>query len=345
LGNYARRTGERIWWLFIVILSVLGFYTIPIMLYPFGVFVIWLLMSVVFDKEKPDRVIFIKRLIVSCVFTVILTVLLYIPVFAVSGVGSVVANRFVTALPWQAFFDVLLHSLRLVWSYWNRDIPLLLEYIFVVGFFISLIFHKRIRKDNHFPIVLSAPILLIPLLLLQRVVPFTRIWLFLLPLYLGVAASGIRYILQPLKKYMGSYMTHIFVVLAICLSISLGINVIRTQSVYYSNETGTMRDAKDITMYLKAILKPDDRVLADGPSYDVLVYYFELHNAPTNNINKKVSDSVRIFIIVNKAEGQTLEGVVKKFVERENQVVFDFSIPRLISEYEFSSLYEMTRKR
>ena len=106
-----------------MILSALGFYAIPIMLYPFGIFVTWLLLSAMFDKENPNKNHFIKGLFISCVSTAILTVALYTPVFAVSGVRAVIANRFVTSLSWSAFVDGLPSSLRGVWFHWNRDIP------------------------------------------------------------------------------------------------------------------------------------------------------------------------------------------------------------------------------
>jgi uncharacterized membrane protein len=129
-------------WIRFSVFSSLGFYTVPVMLYPFSGVVVWLALSFVAKGE--ERRLF--SLLAACTAVAILTVLLYLPVMLRSGAAAVIDNAFVRALSWAEFAQDLPESLVQTWQLWNRDIPLVLQLLLLLGFLISLLFHGRISR-------------------------------------------------------------------------------------------------------------------------------------------------------------------------------------------------------
>ncbi len=337
LGTYLKKSRNPAAWLLFAVLSALGFYTIPIMLYPFGIVIVWLSLSTIFKDTDPSASNLLKDMFFSLIILAFLTFMLYVPIFVTVGVKSVISNRFIAPQSWSFFVAKLSPSLRSVWNHWNRAIPLGINLLLVIGFFTSLVFHKRLTI-HRIPIILAVAIWCIPVLIVQRVVPFPRVWLFLLPLYIGLASSGVSYLLRPIESKISHYKHVIFGILTITLSFWLSLNVIHTKSVYYSEQTGTLRDAKAITIFLKDYLKPGDRVLAFCPSDIPLVYYFNLYDVPVKHFFYDLDSSQRILLIVKKST-QTLERLLNK----KDLSLTNYSVPKIIQKYKFASLYEINR--
>ena len=258
-------------WLIWSALAAVGFHTIPIMLYPFGIAVVWLYLSIICEHPPSRRGLPIRSLLMALAVVGLLTFALYAPVFMSSGFGAVVANRFVAPKSWSDFAGQFPLSLLSVWSQWNRDVPSGVSFVLVLGFVASLALHKRLSR-HRVPLIMATVVWLVPMLLLQRVVPFERVWLFLLPLYFAIASAGLIYgfSLFESKKVRASALVS---AVSVALSLWLGLKVVSSQSVYYSDETGTLRDAQKIAVFLQGYLKAGDRVLAGVPSDAPLIYY------------------------------------------------------------------------
>src|SRR5439155_24579478 len=80
-----RSTSALAWGLFVA-LSVVGFYTIPIMVYPFSAAIIWLFSLVILDNHSTLRTRQIQRLFFVLIAVIVLTISLYLPVFLSSGI-------------------------------------------------------------------------------------------------------------------------------------------------------------------------------------------------------------------------------------------------------------------
>ena len=335
LGAYLTQSRNSAAWLLFAVLSALGFYTSPIMLYPFGIVVIWLFLSIIFQNTNLSRSLLLKDLFISLIIAALLILMLYAPVVVISGLKSVVANRFVVSISWSDFVALWPPSLGSVWNLWNIDIPTGISFLLVIGFFTSLVFHRRLTGYG-VPIILAVVIWLVLILLVQRVVPYSRVWLFLLPLYITLASSGVSYLLKPVESKISHHKSAILAILAITLSFWLSLNGIHRQSVYYSNEGGTSKDAEAITVFLKDYVNPGDRVLAVGSAGPPLKYYFNLYDIPGEYLSSDLKASHRILIIVNEP-GQILE----ELLDKEGLSAANYSVPRLIQRYKFASLYEM----
>lgn len=104
----------------------------------------------------------------------------------------------------------------------------------------------------------------------MRVIPYGRVWLFLLPIYIGLASSGVIFLLSQIKPKISHYNT----VLAITLSVWSSWNVIHSQP------KGISDNFEQTTIFFKDYLKQGDRVLAEANPDPSLIYYFKRYNVP-----------------------------------------------------------------
>ena len=336
LATYLKQSRNSAAWLLFTILSALGFYTIPIMLYPFGIVIMWLFLSIIFKDTNLCRNHLLKDLFIFSIITALLAFMLYAPVFAISGLESVIANPYVTPKSWSYFIAKFPDSLGSLWNFWNRDVPSAISFLLVIGFFISLVFHKRL-SIHRIPIILAVAIWCIPVLIAHRVVPYARVWLFLLPLYIGLSSAGVSYLLRPFESKFSKYFSVSVAILAITISLWMSLSFVKPP--YYSDK---ILDNEPITIFLKDYLQPGDRVLdtaareSPDPS---LIYYFRRYDVPVKFLISDLDSSQRILVIANERI-QPLEELLNK----EGVSVNDYGLPKLIQRYKVVSLYELNRK-
>jgi len=267
LGTRLLTSSNQAEWLAFALLGAIGFFTVPVMLYAFGAVATWVAISLLLAGE---RRLLVRRLLPAVAVTVVLSGLAYAPIVAASGLASLVDNEFVRSLAWTEFADELPDSLRSTWDGWNRDVPLPIAVALVAGFATALLFHRRLARIA-VPPALAALVFIAPVVVVQRVVPFERVWLFLLPLYLITAAAGILFLLRPLATRVGGEAVAALI-LAVVLAGSLAGNAVATQSVAESEDTSTFRDAERVGDLLARELRPGDKVLVAPPADAILEY-------------------------------------------------------------------------
>jgi len=100
-------------WLLFILTAAIGFYAVPIMLYPYTAAMAWLFLSWLFKKYSTEysRKEFFTFLFLSGVVVVLLFILLYMPVFLKTGVKSVINNPIIQQHK-EASFDLLWDSLK-----------------------------------------------------------------------------------------------------------------------------------------------------------------------------------------------------------------------------------------
>nr|WP_262506723.1 glycosyltransferase family 39 protein [Sporocytophaga myxococcoides] len=175
-------------------ISIIGFYTIPTFLYPFVASIIFL--HFYFFLNKNINPLFKLYAAYCAVLAGVL--LLYAPVFLVSGVSSLVSNSWVRSLSLNDWINSIPSYLGDS-AIWLLNVEtgggVLLIFIMVWNIFI----HTQ-RSERVFQL-LSIIHLLIPILLIgvQRVLPFFRIWIYLIPIisfWIGGICSGFK------KRYL-----------------------------------------------------------------------------------------------------------------------------------------------
>lgn len=328
------------WGLFSVV-AALGFFTIPIMLYPYTMVLVWLGLSCVCgDATAGTRREFARVLAISVAVTAGLTLVLYAPILAVSGPASLFANQFVRPVGWNELLAGWHRTVKETWYAWNQDVPGVLSFLLLLGLLISQGCHRRL-STYRVPLAPVCVVCCAGLLLVQRVVPFARVWLFLLPLYFVLASAGGSLLLQTVEKRFRFCRDYAPAVLAMTISLWLGANVLHSQSPRKYLETGTLPDAEEITLRLQPLLSPDDKVLAIPPSTYPLRYYFRKYNLPAAAFVQHTNPTGRVFVVVNEwcePMGQMLEQVLTSS-GLADRVRPDSAI--VVCRFETATLYEV----
>jgi hypothetical protein len=351
-GGYALRRRNWAAWLLLAVVSALGFYTIPIMLYPFGGLVVWLLLSIAVGDAQPEAQTeeaqgsfqspsrsALAGLSVAIVLTMLLAGELYSPVLAVSGPKALFANKWVSASPYPVLLHQLPASLVSTWRGWNRDLPTWLAAVLAAGFVISLLWHRRISSQR-VPLALALLLCVGPLVLVQRVIPFERVWLFALPLYFICAAAGLAMVLEPVFHRL--HLRHAMALVALVVALFAGLRVERSGSVYLSSIylDSESRGMPALAAWLKGQLHPGDRIVAVPPSDGPLRYYLQRAGVPTSYLNSSSFEGKaphRRLVVVNQFSGDTVEQVCET-LGQPHQPSRD---AKLVVQFESQTLYEV----
>jgi hypothetical protein len=184
---------------------------------------------------------------------------------------------------------------------------------------------------------------LVVLSVLSRIVPFVRVWLYLLPLVYLVIGFGLVSLLRLIPNARARHA---------CLSLALaggglglGLRAAVLDTREFSLETGTLYDAEAIITFLKNELQPEDYVVSMSPSSAPLVYQARRQNLPLDHfesIGNAHSPHRRLIVVVNKTHGQTLEGVIR-YLELDAE--FTLQQRELIQSTESADVFRLSQAR
>ncbi len=348
LAVYLKTHDNLAAWTLLVIFSAMGFYTVPVFLYPFGMVMGWLLLSALIgDIAAPiNRWRFVRSMIIAGLAVVALTSLLYLPVLRSSGLAAITGNRYVSAVEGSAFMENTLAHFRNSWQEWIRDLPAFTGILIVLGLIVSTAFNHRLSSQR-VPFLIPAGLWILVTLAIQRVTPWPRVWLFLLPFVFIWASAGLiglfRLIRVPRIAISQAPADTIFIILVAGLAVLFSLNVYRAQSIgqpgrVYQNATS---DEEAIAEYLKGYLQPGDVVATAIPVNYPLRYYFLRNNLPFDYFYKKSDHPAfkRALVVVSRGYDQTLAEVLA-FTRLGDQVK-DPQTARLVHQYRMTDIYEI----
>jgi 4-amino-4-deoxy-L-arabinose transferase-like glycosyltransferase len=316
-------------WYLLAILSALGLYTIPIMLYPIGCIVVWLFLSAAIGDAGPQSGRVVRGLFAALVLMSVVTAILYSPALAVSGPKLIFANPYVLGRPLPVFVHDLPRSLVSTWNSWNEGLPLSVSAALVLGFAISCLWNSRCSQ-HRIPVLLALALWLTPILLIQRVVPFERVWLFALPLYFAISGAGLAFAVGRLPSRFG--LRHLMTGLAVVVPLWIGFHVRGSNSIYLRNEG---RGMEAVAFVLQSHLVPGDAIVAGSVSEPPLKYYLQKDGSKATYINAPASN--HRFIVVNGVVGETLQTVLEA-----KGLANSFPQPaKFLGRYDSASLYEI----
>ncbi len=296
------RGRKALGWAGFAISAILCFYALPTTLYFFPPVFIWLAWSGLREAEPGDRTALVLKLAAAAAVIAVAVALLYLPVIVNDGLSSVTNNTYVASLTRAEFVDGLPGNIYDMWSGWNVMIPAPVAVLFLLGFGVALVFHRRVSK---FPV--NLPLIVIAwcfiMLNVQQVLPFARNWLPLLPLYFICASAGLvyaaRYAAERLFRHGRSapwVSAPVACALLVVLTLILSSLTIAGRTAYQKDEFGkytnnTTRDAETITLFLKDKLQEGDVVYSDVDYLLVpLQYYFMKHGVPLDHLVMRVPD-------------------------------------------------------
>jgi len=338
LSAYVLRRPDPAGWIVWAVVAALGFYVMPIMLYAMGVAWVWLVLSAWIGQCGYERAKFFRYLIASTIIAAVMTLGLYLPILVVNGASAITANKDVSPLSWHAFLTGLPDSLIGLWTkdFYTTPWPI---GIFLTGSFaIGSVLHSKCARTK-MPLLIAVVVAIVPVLAIQRVVPFVRVWIFLWPIYLGIAAAGLVWLCNLVTE---SYFTRHkiwSVVLAAVLAGGTTIAICRNQAPAAFPDTHAFREAEAVTLSLKSVIDESDRVAIDTPSRPILRYYFRRHGMSSKNfrIDPRVASRV---IVVTDRKHRTIQQVL----DRIHTTLDEYQTPTLLSTVGDAKVYVLEPK-
>ena len=316
-------------WAAIAVAGGLGLYAVPIMVYPLGGALLWLLVSGWLRGRTARRLL--AQLGATALVTTVLTLVLYAPVYAASGIRSVTANEFVEPRTWGTLIDLFPGHVSDTVETWTRDLPLVVAVLLGVGLVAGIVATPRISRFA-VPVVLAVAAWAILVLTAQRVVPYTRVWLFLVPLAAATTAGLYGWLLE-----RRAWTARAGSAIAVAVAVAGSLIVLGADSVRESRETGALLDAPEIAAFLAEQVEPEDRILATG-SDTILEYYLGREGVDANPLLYTDEPRARTFVVVNTLGGQTIEDLLGQLQSPE-----ELGRPELLTSFESGRVYLVER--
>jgi hypothetical protein len=257
---------------------------------------------------------FLGRWLAAGLATAVLVALLYLPVARSSGLQAIVGNRFVQPLTWEVFLESLPGKLSTTWKDWVSGLPPGVGLLYTVGFLASLALHRRLTTHRA-PVPLAALLWIGALLAAQRLTPWPRVWIFMLPLFLIWTAAGLVGLYGVAVSHLRfRHVEQVFLAGLIALIAGLAFSIERTQSPLLSTDVGRAPGAENVALFLKEQLEDGDVVVSILPSNYPLRYYFTIHNVPLDYFYRKKDGPHfdQAYVLVNAQIGQTVDQVLEQ---------------------------------
>jgi hypothetical protein len=333
-----------------ILTAVLGFYTIPIFLYPMAGISLWVVMTYLFTRESwSDRLRKVGIFLGACLVAGLFTVILYSPVILFgSGLSSIIDNEIVRSLTWSTFLENLDPRLLKAWNKWMIGIGPTVELVFLGGFLVSVLFYRQVsHRTLLLPLQVFLALGVAMLLVLQRVSPLPRIWIFLEAFYLMFAAAGLVWLVSfVLRTIAGQAFTAWALSLAIPLvfiAACTNMLIVRAQNpVFQDRDLLPEAYAAD---YLATHLHPADTIVATGPVDIQTAYYLSLHGVSFDRFYKRdhpVEIQNALVMVRKNSKYKTPESVSKFF---KLDQTLDLSAAKLVFEYASVQIYSIPARQ
>jgi hypothetical protein len=320
-------------WGMCTIFAALGFFTIPTMLYPYALFILLALLATP-TKASGMRNRHILHLCVHCLATGIITFILYIPAIIVSGIDKLIHNKFVAPIDPRNLPGMLSGSLLETWHEWTAFMPMGAPVVLLVCSVLALIAHRRIAPGK-IPHIAVAVILFIPMLAVQRVVPYSRVWIFLIPLFLAIASAGVIYMVRFIAAKQENVLRSAAVSISVIFLATAVPWLIAKKALYYTNDNA---DILPICTTLRNTLQKGDAVVTTQYFSAPTIFYLDKFEiAP--QFRSADSATLQLYIISRNDTTETCESILTKLGIPRTW----FSEEKIVSQYRFSTLYKLSK--
>jgi len=269
-------------WFLFAVTGALGAWTVPTAVLPFVGLVVWLPFR---GGSSGDGVTVPQALGVGCLAG-LLSVLLWSPIIATMGLRSVTHPHFIVPLALGDLPAAIGDLVPKLFAHWHRDVPGVVQVLMVAGFVVTRCRFRSSASSRPTP---AGPMAVVALAFIAwtRAVPFERVWLPYLPLYLGAAAAGIVATVGSVgRRLVGSTFVAI---LAVALSLPGGWLVLTSRSIVTSPETGAFPAAAAVADVVARDVRGTDRALAVLPADMPLLYHLLRRGRPADVLLSDVS--------------------------------------------------------
>jgi uncharacterized membrane protein len=347
LGVYVRRRPNLLAWVLVVVVVVLGIYTIPIFYFSYISFLFWLgLAFVVGDinfHTYGSRWSFIKWGFISCVMTVVFTVLLYTPPALRSGLQTVLPYQVSDPLSYGLFLQDLNVRLTQFVELVLMELPFLFGWVLVFGFVLSLFLPVRseaVSAEMHVRVPLQIAVALgtFGLIFALRAPPWARFITFLVPLVLMWAAAGWVGLVRWLQNILPIRWKLERVLAAVVLLVVIAGTLVRFDT-HRNAGFDVIGYEEAAARFLHSQLKDHDFIVVSHPRDAAVWYYAHLYRL--NPVYFRDDRSIqRAFVLVDTIYEQTLEEVIAERGPR--QQALDLSSAQPVFKVGTLEIFELT---
>jgi 4-amino-4-deoxy-L-arabinose transferase-like glycosyltransferase len=292
-------------WVVFTLVAAAGLATIPIMLYPLGAVALWLTLVLLAERGLAAWRS-LAALALSLTAAVALALLAYLPIIAEHGIGVLVANKFVQASSWPQFFAEFSTHVARTADAWARPYPAAAALVVGLVALVGAWWSPRVTREG-VSVVLAAYVWSAGLLLVTQRVPFTRNWLWLLPVVALAAGAVVEALGSTARgRVLMPYLPAVAVGLA-AAGVSWGF---AADALARWHDTGTFAGAEQVAAALATQAQAGDRVLAPIPSNAPLQYYMLRAGADTSLLSTPDSVATREIIVLNTGYDQNLSWAI-----------------------------------
>ncbi len=333
----ARDSSRRRLWIGWVAVAACGMLTIPVMLYPVAICVALFVLQRVLRRGEAEGVLpALRRLGAALLAAAAATLVLYTPVFLVSGLDAVLANPFVTPRPSAEVLRELPAAAAAALGHWSRDTSW--PWWLVTGAGLAGALAAGVRRRDAFR--MSPPVaalLLAAAALLHRVVPFPRVWLFLLPVTLAVAACGLVDLAALVRSRRTAWVTTaaLAALVAVASADAARRALVRPAMMSEDPDRRVLLDSEAIIRDVAAEARGQATVAWDWrhASWPPLAYYARREDLPVGDVDRSEA-----FIVVH--EQTTLAAALKA----NPRLAENFGPPALHRHYARADVYVARRR-
>jgi hypothetical protein len=337
LGVLARREKNLVVWSLIVVFSALGFYTVPVMLIPFGVLFIWLFLENLLAEPGQgyrSKWEFTIHWLLAGLASAFLSLLFYSPILIYGGMKFFQIGQ---PNPLNVLGPLFLENLKGMYYEWVGGIAVFGVLVLGIGILLSLIFHRRL-STLHVPLQIAAVIWIGLILAVQRPNAWSRIWFSLAALFMIWASAGL---IGSIKSFHLHRLRDVSIATIMILFLFAGTFVagVRRLADFPRIWKGSGREELAI-MYLKDEIRANDIIVAPTPQDAPLWYYSRLHGIPERYF-RRTTEFNHAYIITVPVLGQYREAVIMDFGLTD---VIDLDSLKLIKEINGMNIYEAIHK-
>lgn len=364
LARYCLATDNAAAWAGLPIVFAFGLWTIPTMLYAVAGIDAWIVLNRLAPHGSRPWVISWSRLVLCNVFAALATVVLYSPVLVVDGPAKLFQNQFVTPRALSDVAERLPDTIAVAWNYWHTALPPGFEWGLTVIAGVGVVSLGR-YGTTRYPVWFIGWSVLLGMSLMQRVIPFPKFFLHLLPTYYaeamlvlvtigsrvlcfrpdrtvessivakghsGTTADDGTALDHTPRTSSGRFLVSACAFVAVCSLLTIAL---RDTSLKETNQTG---GADQVTQFLRSRLQEGDLVVSTIPTNAPLEYYFLRAGLPRTSLlrhHPAPAKAERVFVVTNTRSQQTIDSVLL-----DSALISELS--RRAGSAEFSRIAEFT---
>lgn len=261
------------------ITGALGFYSIPIFLYPMAGISLWVAVTHLTGNEPwRQKISRLALFLGACIVSGLLTFILYSPVIIFgTGLDSILHNEIVQSRSWSYFVESLNPRIVKTWADWTEDLTPSIQYLLSGGFLVSVFFYRK-ASNQKLPLQLFLFLAVAILLVLQRIAPLQRIWMYLELFCVVFSVAGLMWVVEiTFRKTVGEKILNGIFPAAALLFVSAFLisSTVNTQSTAALADR-TVLPEQYAAEYIANHMRPGDVILAAGPVDMLTAYHLKI---------------------------------------------------------------------